>query len=759
MVLNALVAKVHQQLVGLKASLDQLTDDQRSQWRDGEGSRLDHVVTRFLEQKPPLLAPEPGEPERIAQYRILNKLGQGGMGEVYAAFDEYLQRKVALKCIRTDLIDGVVQRARFLREARVLSGLDHPGICRIFDFLQTPERDYIVLEFVEGDTLGRRLREGLSAKLRWQIAEQLVHALAAAHQAGILHRDLKPANIILTPDGQAKILDFGLATLGERSEASADRVESPTEDADAGASPRPGLFENAGLTAQGAVVGTLPYMSPEQARAEPLSTKSDVYSLGLILRELFGAPPAYPANLDTVTMLDHVREGRLSPLSGIGGGLRRCLAPLLQKDPAARPSASEVALRLASLRTRWIRWARRGAAALLLVAAVAFWAKYTVDLEAERSRAVKALEVASIDRGRAVDTVEFLLNDLEPALVGVGRQDLLDILGDRVLTYFEQAPGGELTRREVLRRSLAFGRISNLRVHQGDLPAAMQAAETSLDIAERLRGDEPDDAELLHALGQAHFYVGQVHYERGENEAAEASWRRYLELTRLLVDAEPDVAKWQVELAYGHANLGGILQAQGEQDQALEEFLASDDLWIGLIDTHPDEPDHLRDRANTLSWIASAREKSGRREEALETFVTEYDLRLEMADLDPRNKEWQYLLVICQGHVGRLAAKLGDEELGLEHLQTALDLAEELHEFDPDNATWTRTLAVTQYEFGRGLKAFGHLDEARSATLDSIDLLERLVEQDRTNQDWRNYLNNARGELRAIEVLAEDSPP
>ena len=153
------------------------------------------------------------QPERIGPYRLERKLGAGGMGVVYAAWDERLQRRVALKQIRPE-IAGDSLRERFRREARAVAQLDHPAIVRIHDLLEMPEGDWLVLQYVEGITLAQRLREGpLPPERVAAVARDVLSALETAHAAGLLHRDLKTENVMLAPSGRAMVLDFGLAKL------------------------------------------------------------------------------------------------------------------------------------------------------------------------------------------------------------------------------------------------------------------------------------------------------------------------------------------------------------------------------------------------------------------------------------------------------------------------------------------------------------------------------------------------------------------
>src|SRR5688572_15655972 len=161
----------------------------------------------------------------VSHYRVLESLGMGGMGEVYAGLDETLKRKVALKAIRRDQRLSAHAKARFLREARLLSQLDHPNVCRVYDYIEEDQGDWLVLEFVDGTSLPDALRKGLDQSSKLAIAEQIARALVAAHTADVVHRDLKPANVMVTNEGQAKVMDFGLARTGGPETERAEAVE------------------------------------------------------------------------------------------------------------------------------------------------------------------------------------------------------------------------------------------------------------------------------------------------------------------------------------------------------------------------------------------------------------------------------------------------------------------------------------------------------------------------------------------------------
>ena len=225
--------------------------------------------------------------QTVSHYHILGKLGGGGMGVVYEAQDTRLGRHVALKFIPENLAKDAKALDRFVREARAASQLNHPGICTIHDIQDMDGHPFIVMEKLEGTSLKERIQgHAMPVDEVLDIGIQVADALAASHAKGIIHRDIKPANIFLSPTGQAKILDFGLAKLSR----TLGSDEAPVEDS---------------LTAVGVIPGTAVYMSPEQARGEELDPRSDLFSLGVVLYEMStGKKPFSGGN--AVTTLDAV---------------------------------------------------------------------------------------------------------------------------------------------------------------------------------------------------------------------------------------------------------------------------------------------------------------------------------------------------------------------------------------------------------------------------------------------------------------------
>ena len=258
---------------------------------------------------------------RLGPYAIESALGAGGMGEVYRARDTRLDRGVAVKILGHAVAHDPQFRGRFEREARAISALSHPHICTLFDVGHEGDVPYLVMELLQGETLAERLTSGpLPPSQALTIASQIGSALAAAHRVGIIHRDLKPGNIMLTPvradltgAPQVKLLDFGLARTASRESG--------------------GATTQVALTTGGETVGTIPYMSPEQLEGRPLDARSDIWSFGCVLYEMFTGRRPFAGDSDA-RLISEILTSQPAPIApaALDRVIRKCLA----KDPEQR---------------------------------------------------------------------------------------------------------------------------------------------------------------------------------------------------------------------------------------------------------------------------------------------------------------------------------------------------------------------------------------------------------------------------------------
>ncbi len=236
---------------------------------------------------------------RLGAYEIVSPIGAGGMGEVYRARDPRLARDVAVKVLPGDFLEGEQGKARFEREAKLLAALNHPNVAAVFSFEEisssppsSASRHILVMELLEGTTLRDKLDSGpIAQRQAVDYALQIAKGLSAAHEKGIVHRDLKPENLFVAKDGHLKILDFGLAKRTERE--TGDGTSAPTESKH---------------TEAGTVVGTVPYMSPEQVRGLPVDHRSDIYSFGAILYEMLSGKKAFKRDTAADTMSAILKE-------------------------------------------------------------------------------------------------------------------------------------------------------------------------------------------------------------------------------------------------------------------------------------------------------------------------------------------------------------------------------------------------------------------------------------------------------------------
>jgi tetratricopeptide (TPR) repeat protein len=432
---------------------------------------------------------------RIGHLRFDALLGTGGMGEVYRGFDELLRRRLAIKVLRDDRRLSSSARGRFLREARLLSRLRHPNICQVHDYVVGDGIDLLVLELIEGRRLDAAMAEGMPTAARYEVAAQLLEALIAAHDQRVVHRDLKPANVMITPRGEVKVLDFGIArsVMALQGDDEASTGGEPTDSA------------SASETQHGTVLGTLAFMSPEQTRGEPVTPASDMFACGLLLQELFTGRPARDTEQPRMGLIVEAAHGVSLPVRGLEPHLTELIDRMKAPAPGARPSARDAADRLRWLRERPRRRLRRalagaGVALLAAVAGAMSYQAWRIGSEVERANqeAARAEREAQKARSEAVaarQVSDFLVALFKRSDPTAGRAE-------------------ELTARQMLDRGAA-----RMAKELGDQPATRARLLVTMGRAYRELALYPEADRLLSEA----FALRERESPRDGEETAEAA--------------------------------------------------------------------------------------------------------------------------------------------------------------------------------------------------------------------------------------------
>jgi len=674
--------------------------------------------------------------QEIGHIRVVEMLGRGGMGAVYRGFDDKLQRHVALKAIRREYRLHAESKARFLREARILSKIDHPHVCTVHDYIEGEDCDFLVMELVEGRNLRHELKREPNPQQKMSIAHQLLEVLATVHSEGVIHRDLKPDNVMVTSSGDIKVLDFGLARSVEEEAAvlsgsfaaATDPDEEPLPASSAGSA------SSTVKTRFGSVLGTLGYMSPEQARGQSATAASDMYSLGLILQEVFTGQAPFDRSLDPQTMLLKTIDGETLPVSGLKEDLAALIYRLKSVASGARPSSVDALVELERIIEKPKRLRRRAMVIAVWLALVLLAVGMTVqsfraqrearraEHEAEASQSAaeflaSMFEIMQPNRlGHETLGMEILDDGARRATEELGDQPLLqarlmDTMGTvyRLLGLYDRAlplsEGALATRREIL----------------GDNHLDVASSATNLAELLSMRGEYAEGEVLLReALATHRRLLGDMHpnviknlndltilrYNQGDFDGAEPLLREALLMTRRLHGNEHH----DVTTAMG--NLAYVLVAKGDLDGAESLLRESVELHRRYrSEGHTGYASSL----NSLAWVL---QKQGNLE-AAESLLREA-LAMQRRLLGNEHPD----LIVTINNLAMLLQEKGDLEAAEVMLREALAMRRKvLGESHPSVAMSLNNLAFL-------LVNKGDLEAAEPLLREALEMRRRIFDED-----------------------------
>ncbi|HYE70268.1 MAG TPA: serine/threonine-protein kinase [Aquabacterium sp.] len=729
----------------------------------------------FLEH-PALTTPPAGRAaedlagRRVGAYTLDRELGRGGMGSVWLArrTDGRYEGEVAIKFLQGGLLRRG-EEARFAREGSILARLAHPNIARLLDAGHlgvgaSPAQPYLVLEYVAGEPLDRHCeQQGLDLRARLRLFLDVLGAVAHAHNRLILHRDLKPSNILVTPAGEVKLLDFGIAKL-------LDDAGQATGDGD--------------VTQAAGRAFTPQYAAPEQLEGGDVTTATDVYSLGVLLFKLLGG--AHPTGGDdpTTTSLQKMQAvvdqepQRLSDAALRNGGpgaakrarelkgdLDTIVARALKKAPAERYAnaaamADDIQRYLDHLpitarpdgwRYRTAKFLRRNSVSVAAGTATA------LALTGAAAVAWHEARVAQQQQAQAEGLIEFMLGDMPPRLKSVGRLDALDAVGDRALAYYAAQDPSRLDAASLGRRARALHLMGEIAEARGQLEeAARRFGEAASSTAELL-ARHPDVPQHLFNHAQSEYWVGFVARRRGLSREAEAAFGRYLSLAQRLVRLEPGKLDWRVEQAYAGQNLGVLLLEGGQPAEALRAFEQTRDAWQGVV---PQRPAMNVELGNTMGWIAKAREARHDYAGAITAQQAKREAVSRMPDA-ATDRRAQYHSANALYEIGRLQLNLGQANEAAATASEAIERFALLVSADAENLDWLAQLALARLSRAEALRALGDDRAAREQLEPLQSIYARLMATPVRKVRWQV---NLRGRLLTLQArlvgpgAGEDGP-
>ena len=673
---------------------------------------------------------KPGQ--AIGHYKIVSKIGSGGMGEVYLAHDEKLNRRVALKLVRFGI--GTEGTARyFRREAQILASLNHHNIAQLYGAEITSDGfSFLVMEYIEGVRIDSYCDESrLPIHDRLEMFRRVCGAVHYAHQRLIIHRDIKPANILITNEGEPKLLDFGIAKLARGGDAVVAEAHFP-----AAIAPQPTSSRTGEQTMTLAAAMTPEYASPEQVRGETMTTASDVYSLGVILYELVTGQRPYrltgqnPAEL--VRAITEQEPSRPSTAIGLSYGSSKSQ---IVKPKLLRGDLDNIVLKAMRKEPQ-----RRYASAEQLGEDIR---RYLEGLPVIARRDTFAYRAGKFI-GRHKVAVAAMITVMVSLIVGI-------------ISTAWQAHVAQIERIRAENRSAALHKLAteflfelhdSIEKYPGSTPARKRLVEVALQTLDNLAKESPNDAALQQDLAAAYLKVGDVQGRPGfpnlgDTAGALVSYRKSLHTRERLAPSASMTVEERRELATNYDRIGDTLRLAGDAGNALASYRSGFNVRQELIKNWPTNTDVQGDLAKSYERIGDTLAQMGQRQEALDQERQALALNQKVFAATPDNADAKRSLFIGFVKMGDRLRGTSNEQEALKRYRDALTLAKQLADAAPENARAQRELSVCYEKIGNSLAALKQPDQAITQYRESLLIRERLARADEKNAEAQRDLSSA----------------
>jgi serine/threonine-protein kinase len=710
------------------------------------------------------------------RYRLVRSHAKGGLGEVFVAVDLELNREVALKKIQAERDHDAQSRGRFLLEAEITGGLEHPGVVPVYGLGRFDDgRPYYAMRFIKGETLQEAIRcfheadmPGRNPGERRLALRQLLgqfiavcNTVAYAHSRGVLHRDLKPANIMLGKYAETLVIDWGLAKAIGRPESARSADE---------ASLRPSSGSGLAATQAGSAVGTPSYMSPEQAAGkwDFVSPASDIYSLGATLYALLTGHAPFRGS-DAGTILERVKRGDFPPPRQVNPQTPLGLDAICRKAMALSPQDRyATAQELVADVEHWLadepvsawteprsarlgRWMRRhragvvGAVAALVAVIICLGAstgfllaayreanRQRSDANTQRERAATRFSMAR----QAVDDFQTKISDnkelkergLEPL-----RQKLLQSAADFYQRFVEE----EATDVEVqAEQGRAHWRLAALSASLGETERARLNDEAALAIFQRLANEYPEDIQYQYDLVLVHSNMGMMHHRAGRSKEAEKEWLTTRDMCEALVKREPKDLNYQHKLGTTWNNLGSLYWMNSDfksAEPAYDEVLKT---YQRLVAAEPNDLQYHLAYADSFSNLGLLYTMTGRHIEAEKAFENALKIHQRLYDDHPRDTEYQLALGRTYNSLGNLYSNTSRPLLAIKPFEQARDLQQQLIAAHALVIEYQLDLVVSHDNLGDSYCDIGRLDLAQESYKEGEKLCRRLMQIEPNNIEY-----------------------